>query len=182
MLQARPSAIAPPHSPLHPLPRLPAAKNRRLFDTSSIIGADQRYTCKPSTYPYTAVGQVRRGWARPPACCCIHAALPCPPSRALVLLPCFGRSSAPHGHCSCSHGPLPLLLPAGQCQNTNRPARPDPALPRPAVSALQLEFEIDGSPYICSGALFKKDRVLTAGHCVWDDYSSSFVKGVLFAP
>jgi len=50
----------------------------------------------------------------------------------------------------------------------------------PYTAVGQLEFSVPGGYSTCSGALFRPDRVLTAGHCVWE--GDSFVTGILFAP
>lgn len=57
-----------------------------------------------------------------------------------------------------------------------------PASKFPMTAVGQLDFTLQGSPFICTGVLFKPDRVLTAAHCVWDEASRAFVDGVGFAP
>ncbi|KAI8471058.1 MAG: trypsin-like cysteine/serine peptidase domain-containing protein [Monoraphidium minutum] len=54
-----------------------------------------------------------------------------------------------------------------------------PRFPLTAVG--QLDFITQRQDYICSGALVRRDKVLTAAHCVWSVTERTFVKGVAFA-
>jgi len=54
--------------------------------------------------------------------------------------------------------------------------------PRYPLTAIgQLDFVQQSQDYICSGALVRRDRVLTAAHCVWSIAERAFVRGVAFA-
>jgi V8-like Glu-specific endopeptidase len=59
------------------------------------------------------------------------------------------------------------------------PCGQPPKFPLTAVG--ELEFVTQGQDYICSGALVRRDRVLTAAHCVWSIAERTFVKGVAFS-
>ncbi len=104
----------------------------------------------------------------------------------------------------CPAGPAPLRPPLA-CGRPRLPARPI-ATPRPAPRPLSCPaageenrrpcpasypYTATGSltgddpassTYICSGTLFRPDRLLTAAHCVYDLAQGAFSRSLAFAP
>jgi V8-like Glu-specific endopeptidase len=59
------------------------------------------------------------------------------------------------------------------------PCGEPPRYPLTAVG--QLDFVTQNQDFICSGALVRRDKVLTAAHCVWSVADRAFVRGVDFS-
>lgn len=70
---------------------------------------------------------------------------------------------------------LRMIIGTDERQTCGQP----PRFPLTAVG--QLDFITQNQDYICSGALVRKDKVLTAAHCVWSVAERTFVRGIGFA-
>lgn len=64
-------------------------------------------------------------------------------------------------------------------QDERAPCGEPPRYPLTAVG--QLDFVAEMEDFICSGSLVRRDRVLTAAHCVWSIEDGTFVRGVGFS-